>query len=281
MIVTNYTKENETLMNHFDGVSEWLGIASASNAGYFNGRPTSFNGNCSGEDLVRRFKNNTAPANVKEKVRDALAVTAQTHITTQPEINLYHDEYGITCDVTAYMMGEEHCMINLDIQDVEKRAVWIACSFGATSGVEDSQFCNRGIALIRAVKYLQAQDISVGIVGYSACTTNQETKDGKNINRHVQTVITKQPQNELNEADLINMFTAAATLRTIGFAIRETYMQSEHGSTCSITKADLKGTQFEQDELIILNADPQMHNFKDQEQGAQYVQEQINRAIAG
>jgi hypothetical protein len=280
MMVTNYTKDNETLTNHFDKIADWLNVAEGAQCQYFRNRANDFNGYCTGEELVYRFKNNTAPVKVKDRVREALAVTAHTHVIRQPTIELYHDEYGITCDVTAFTMGEEHCMINLDIQEVEKRAVWIACSFGATSGVDDKQFCNRGIALIRAVKYLQAMDISVGIVGYSACTTNQSTQDDKDISRHVQTIIAKQPQNELNEAELINMFTAAATLRTIGFSIREHYMQSEHGSTCSITKADLKGTQFEHEELIILNADPQMDNFKDEEQGAQYVQKQINKAIA-
>ena len=261
-------------VSHFDNINEWMEYAARSNCAYAR-RSDEFTNYTTGKEFTDRIKANNAPESLKARVRDALEVSAQEQVKEVELFDIYHDQAGLFVDMTAYTMGEQECMVNFDIVNAPRRTLWIVAPFGAYASATDAQFANRGVALIRAVKHLQASGVDVGVMGYSSCSTHDNQYAGK----HTQTVIVKHPQNELAESDFINVFATCNALRSVGFGVRKADIECERGSTQTMLKTHLKGSALEHEKVLLIEADQQMINFRSPEKAEKFIMNQVNKEL--
>ena len=274
-----YTKNNER-HDHFDSVHEWLALASvnAHKSRYYE-QSSDFTGFTTGKQLTQRIQSNNAVSSVLSRAQDELQNNVELHTSIQPEMMLQHDEQGMFIDMTAYTSGDEYAMINCEIVEQPKKVVWLAVSFGALARAKDYQFANRGIAVMQGIRHMQAQNISVGIIGYSACRQHDCAPDSS-YGYHSQSIVIKEPNAQINESLILNMLADCATLRTIGFAIRAHCTGDDHGATITMKKNLLNNTRFADEKLLILDADPSLNKFKTLECGKAYVKQQLDSTQA-
>jgi len=270
---TNIRIVDGAALSHFDNISEWLEYAETGGDRHAN-VADDFTNYTTAAQYTARIKSNEAPQAIKQKVQNALEVSAPEQIKEVELFDIYHDEAGLFVDMTAYTMGESDCMVNFDIISAERRTLWIVAPFGAYAMASDTLFANRGVALIRAVKHLQASGIDVGVVGYSTCSTS-----AGGVSLHTQTVVIKQPQNELAESDFINIFATCNALRSVGFGVRCADIKDSKGATETIPLAHLVGSTLEHEQMLIIEADPRMENFKTAQKSEQFILEQVNKAL--
>ena len=262
-------------VSHFDSLAEWMQYAASVDC-KFARMSDDFTNYTTGKEFTDRIKANNAPESLKARVRDALEVSAPEQVKEVELFDIYHDQAGLFVDMTAYTMGEQDCMVNFDIVNAPRRTLWIIAPFGAYASATDAQFANRGVALIRAVKHLQASGVDVGVMGYSTCTTDT---NNTYASIHTQTVIVKHPQNELAESDFINVFATCNALRSVGFAVRKADMNCERGSTQTMLKTHLKGSALEHEKVLLIEADQQMINFRAPEKAEKFIMNQVNKEL--
>jgi len=267
-------KIGDAVVSHFDNISEWMEYAATSNCTYAR-MSNKFTNFATGKEFTDRIKANSAPESLKTRVRDALEVSAPEQVKEVELFDIYHDQAGLFVDMTSYMMGEQDCMVNFDIISAARRTLWIVAPFGAYASATPEQFANRGIALIRAVKHLQASGVDVGVMGYSSCSTH----GNQYASNHTQTVIVKHPQNELAESDFINIFATCNALRSVGFGVRKADIYCERGSTETMLKAHLKGSSLEHEQVLLMDADSAMYNFKTSAKAESFMIDQVNKAL--
>jgi len=272
---TNIRSVDRAALSHFDNIGEWLAYAETGGDRHAK-ISDDFTNYTTAAQYGARIKSNDAPQVIKQKIQNALEVSAPEQIKEVELLDIYHDEAGLFVDMTAYTMGESDCMVNFDIISAERRTLWIVAPFGASAMASDTLFANRGVALIRAVKHLQASGIDVGVVGYSTCSTGAH---GGGVSLHTQTVVIKQPQNELAESDFINVFATCNALRSVGFGVRCADIKDSNGATETIPLAHLVGSTLEHEQVLIIEADPTMSNFKTAQKSEQFILEQVNKAL--
>ena len=169
----------------------------------------------------------------------------QTGTQEMQVMDLYHDESGLFLDSNAYFNGDEFNMVSIEAQPQTKPIVYLAVSIASAAQWEDIHYCNRGIAVIRAVHALERKGVSVGVVGYavSMVTDTKISKSNRKPQRAIMTVLVKAPEQALDESDLINMLTNAGMMRNAGFQNYYYVLgaaSSSLGRPQTLTRADMQ-----------------------------------------
>lgn len=239
---------------HFDSVEQWCKYAAANvldNDDHFFEHQT-FCGRYTGVEMVRRIRDRECSEATRREVhaKSVHLPPLSTETDERDGMTFYNDECGLFYDSVADLNGEQDCMITFDMQVIERPVIWIACNIGALYNFKESQFKNRGIALIRAIHALERAGVSIGLIGYSKAS-------GGYMSGHdtaLQTMVIKQPDNALDESTLINVFAGKNAFRTIGFTVRATLTNDrwEMGSTMTVTPADFEASYATGHDLVIL-----------------------------
>jgi len=266
---------------HFDSVRAWVDYALAIDSDNYASSAYMFNKANQKDDFFgfrdgAQVRDEIVKRECSEEIRKEIhkkSVTLPPISSTSEELaqdDIFYDESGLYCDMTAYYSGEEQCMINYDQQSQVKPVIWLACNIGALAGVVDEQFKNRGVSLIRAIHALERAGVSIGLIGYSAAAGD--------FGYTVQTIVVKQPDNALDETTIINVFAQCACFRSIGFATRCTVTESMvAGGTRTVTKDNFKLSYANPDDLVILPYTRNMDIYDTAEQATDWTIQQIKQ----
>jgi len=114
-----------------------------------------------------------------------------TQLLDEEKACISYQDAGIVCDYTAHMLGEDNCMIAVDMEMHQRHVIYIAVPISAALHLEANQFLIRGAALMHIIEGFQSQGVDVGLIAF----------DGTQSDGMVdfQVVQVKAPQDDINK----------------------------------------------------------------------------------
>lgn len=203
-----HTEDNKSKEVHFNSVDAFIRYSTDAKHCESYNRKDDWTYNTTGSQVAAMVLNRAAKHELLKMIDHSIELDDINLTTTTTAPTLAYDESGIFCDVNAYLAGEEDCMLNLIDKPQQSKTIWIASDIMSWGAVSAKTMVNRGVALMRAVKTLQALNYSVGLMAYI---------HGDNNNTKVlASIVVKRPDEPLNESLLVTTFCHPAFFRAVG-----------------------------------------------------------------
>jgi hypothetical protein len=215
-------KVNDTMHAHFASVDAFIRYNAEESRCDCMNTDSNWTHHTDGARMIEYITTRTMNDDIMERLNAQLELDV-TGLKGEDNVDvLTLDDSGFMCDMASYFAGEEQCMFNINQQYGDAKTVWLTSSIVSCANVSAETMVNRGVALIRAVKTLQAHNYSVGLATYC--------HGSKYPNNVFITTVVKRPDEPLNETLVAAAFAHPSYFRTL-----------THNTAARITNQDSGG----------------------------------------